>query len=125
MKKLLAVIFLFSGILGAYATNFSVSDNGLNLNGDVTRVGNNIKMKYTISGEKIASISSDSASAISNAERIDIEMLVSCSAPKMQILAANIYSKDGSVTPLPSASDWLPIENQADIEKYKKFCSSF
>ncbi len=126
MKKILILACLFMSTLCAFAINISLSDGNFGMNADITKEGNNVRMKYKIKGMNNASnftkIPEEQQKVISNIGDVNFDILASCSEPKVKILAMSIYDTTGKLMTTVSDTDWGVMDNREDIDKLKQIC---
>ena len=119
MKKILVLSCLLISTLSAFAINLSLSDGDFDMNANVTREDNNLRMQYKIKGmnsvSNITEIPEDQKQAISQVGDVNFDILASCSESKVKVLSMQIYDLTGKVLTDASDSEWIPIENKEDI----------
>ena len=112
--------------ISIYAIEFSYSDNGFGIDADIKRVGENIQIKYSISGmNNIPSnyVTAEQQKTLSGVSNADINMVVSCKAPKMKVINANISGSVGNVN--TGDSGWITLDNPEDIAKVRELCNRY
>ena len=126
MKKILVLSCLLISTLSAFAINLSLSDGDFDMNANVTREDNNLRMQYKIKGmnsvSNITEIPDDQKQAISQVGDVNFDILASCSESKVKVLSMQIYDLTGKVLTEASDSEWIPIEKKEDIIKLKELC---
>ena len=126
MKKILFLSCLLISTLSAFAINLSLSDGDFDMNANVTREDNNLRMQYKIKGmnsvSNITEIPEDQKQAISQVGDVNFDILASCSESKVKVLSMQIYDLTGKVLTEASDSEWIPIEKKEDIIKLKELC---
>ena len=126
MKKILVLSCLLISTLSAFAINLSLSDGDFDMNANVTREDNNLRMQYKIKGmnsvSNITEIPEDQKQAISQVGDVNFDILASCSESKVKVLSMQIYDLTGQVLTEASDSEWIPIEKKEDIIKLKELC---
>ncbi len=126
MKKILVLSCLLISTLSAFAINLSLSDGDFDMNANVTREDNNLRMQYKIKGmnsvSNITEIPEDQKQAISQVGDVNFDILASCSESKVKVLSMQIYDLTGKVLTEASDSEWIPIEKKEDIIKLKELC---
>ena len=126
MKKILVLSCLLISTLSAFAINLSLSDGDFDMNANVTREDNNLRMQYKIKGmnsvSNITEIPEDQKQAISQVGDVNFDILASCSESKVKVLSMQIYDLTGKGLTEASDSEWIPIEKKEDIIKLKELC---
>ena len=126
MKKILVLSCILISTLSAFAINLSLSDGDFDMNANVTREDNNLRMQYKIKGmnsvSNITEIPEDQKQAISQVGDVNFDILASCSESKVKVLSMQIYDLTGKVLTEASDSEWIPIEKKEDIIKLKELC---
>ena len=131
MKKILLCLLVFSvATLVVKSAEFSFSENGLGIKANVTREGQNLRLRYNLSGVDSlsgnAKIDEQQRQALSNIQNIDMDMLVSCKEPKIKIMSAQIQDKSSSSRSVAEdQTNWIPLTEQKDIQQLKELCSRY
>ena len=103
MKKILFCLLIFSAVtLVVNSADFSFSENGLGVKANITREGQNLRLRYNLSGvdslsNSTGKIDAQQRQALSNIQNIDMDMLVSCKEPKIKIMSAQIQDKSSYI----------------------------
>ena len=102
MKKILVLSCLLISTLSAFAINLSLSDGDFDMNANVTREDNNLRMQYKIKGmnsvSNITEIPEDQKQAISQVGDVNFDILASCSESKVKVLPGLNNTPSRSVT---------------------------
>ena len=131
MKKILLTAFILGSfsLIGINAAEFSFSDSGVSLNGNITRNGSNVIMKYKIDGmnniKNLPNIPNESMEMVQAFTTIDMTVEASCTEPKIRMLALTIIGVDGKVINVPTEPNWDYLSKPEEIQSIKNICERY
>ena len=129
MKKIFFILSLLiaSMTLTCLAKNFSYSGDGIDLDADIMRQGDNIYMNYTIDGlnspEAMSKASPEHRQAMSQVSAAKVNMVMSCSRKAMKINSLDLTGSGQGSLPDISNTGWIPISNPDDLRKLEEMCN--
>ena len=129
MKKIIFVLSLLivSMTLTCSAKNYSYSSDGVDLDADIMRQGDNIYMNYTIEGLNSASAlqkaSPEHRQAMSQVSSAKVNMVMSCSQKAMKINSLDLTGSGQGALPDIANTGWIPISNPDDLRKLEEMCN--
>jgi len=129
MKKIFFIFLLLivSMSLTCSAKNFTYSGDGIDLDADVMRQGDNIYMNYTIEGLNSPAAMQQAApehrQAMSQLSGAKVSLVMSCSRKEMKINSLDLMGSSNGSLPDISNTGWIPITKTEDLKKLEEMCS--
>ena len=129
MKKIFFIfsLLIVSMSLTCSAMNVTYSNNGVDLDADIMRQGDNIYMNYTIEGlnspAALEQASPEHRQAMSQVSAAKVEMVMSCSRKEMKINSLDLMGVNSGALPDVSNAGWIPITKTEDLKKLEDMCS--
>ena len=107
--------------------DFSISQDGTSINGDVKREGDYVYMNFKLGGvnqlaenNDIAQEAKDNMRNISN---LDFKMVASCIEPKAKIVSLSVFDLEGTrMADHEEPTGWIQLTNQKDIDAIRSVC---
>lgn len=128
MRKIIycLVLMLITTTLSAFAMNLSFSENGLKMDADIMRQGDNIYMNYKLEGlnspQLLQQMPSEHQRQFSQISEVKVNMVMNCSTKQMKIESMDMVSPRGSYSQPATNTGWIPISSPEDVQKLEELC---
>ena len=128
MKKIFLISFLFLfSILVVNSMDFSISQDGTSINGDVKREGDYVYMNFNLGGvSQLAEkdgIAPEARVSMQNISNLNFKMVASCTEPKAKIVSLAVFDLEGTrMGDKEEPTGWIQLTNQKDIDAIRSMC---